>query len=216
MQNAEVVQSVGTSNQRHKAYQFIFTLYPESQQPAIDYVKANWPCAWALHDQDVHTEQEFVEYVKKHEGNCPEWQVGDLKKPHIHFVVRFKNQRYASGVAKELRNKAGAAVTDATIRKCFNLYKAYVYLWHQNDPDKYQYSPDIVGLHDFDPPAQNEGVTEEEQVETLFNMPKCSSIKEMARWAYDNGCWSSFRKNYGLWKDIQLEMQKGVADAPVV
>ena len=129
-------------------------------------------------------------------------------------MVRFKNQRYASGVAKELRNKAGTVVTDATIRKCFNLYKAYVYLRHQNDPDKYQYNPDeVVDLHDFDPPAQNEGVTEEEQVETLFNMPKCGSIKEMARWAYDNGCWSSFRKNYGLWKDIQLEMQKGVADA---
>ena len=102
-----------------------------------------------------------MEYAKKHEGNCPEWKVGDLKKPHIHFVVRFKNQRYASGVAKELRNKAGTVVTDATIRKCFNLYKAYVYLWHQNDLDKYQYNPDeVVGLHDFDPPEPNEGTVD--------------------------------------------------------
>lgn len=37
-----------------KAYQFMFVLYPESQQAAIDYIKANWPCAWALHDKDTY------------------------------------------------------------------------------------------------------------------------------------------------------------------
>lgn len=211
----EVVTVPEPSSKSPKAYQFMFVLYPDSQQEVIDYVKANWPCAWALHDKDTHTEAEYLEYAKKHEGNCPEWQVGDLKPPHYHFLVKFKNARYASGVAKELRKIPSTKVlNDAAIRKCFNLYKAYVYLWHQNDPDKYQYDPDaVVGLHDFDPPEPNEGITEEEQVETLFNMPKCGSIKEMARWAYDNGCWSSFRKNYGLWKDVQLEMQKGVADA---
>lgn len=190
-----------------KAYQFMFVLYPESQQAAIDYIKANYPCAWALHDKDTHTEQDVLDYAKAHNGDCPEWQAGDLKKPHYHFVVKFKNARYATGVAKEIRKYA--PINDAAIRKCYNLYKAYVYLWHQNDPDKFQYNPDIVGLHDFDPPSQNEGVTEEEQVETLFNMPRCASIKEMARWAYDNGCWACFRKNYGLWKDIQMEMKQG-------
>lgn len=197
-----------------KAYQFMFVLYPDSQQDVISYVQANWPCAWALHDKDVYSEQEFLDYAKRHDGTCPTWQIGDLKPPHVHFVVRFKNQRYASGVAKELRKVPSVKVlNDAAIRKCYNLYKAYVYLWHQNDLDKAQYSPDIVGLHDFDPPAQNEGVSEEEQVETLFNMPRCKSVKEMARWAFDNGCWASFRKNYVLWKDIQSEMQKGGFDA---
>ena len=86
-----------------KAYQFMFVLYPESQQAAIDYIKANWPCAWALHDKDTHTEQEYLEYGKKHDGNCPDWNIGDLKKPHYHFVVKFKNARYLTGVAKEIR-----------------------------------------------------------------------------------------------------------------
>lgn len=195
-----------------KAYQFMFVLYPESQQAAIDYIKANWPCAWALHDKDTHTEQDFLEYAKEHGGNCPEWQIGDLKKPHYHFVVKFKNARYLTGVAKEIRKYS--QINDAAIKKCYNLYKAYVYLWHQNDPDKYQYDPDVVvGLHDFEPPQQNEGITEEEQVETMFNAPVFSTVKELARWAYDNGCWSTFRKNYGLWKDIQLESKAGEADA---
>ena len=59
------------STKSPKAYQFMFVLYPESQQPAIDYIQANWPCAWALHDKDTHTEQEFLDYGKHHDGNCP-------------------------------------------------------------------------------------------------------------------------------------------------
>lgn len=173
------------STKSPKAYQFMFVLYPESQQPAIDYIQANWPCAWALHDKDTHTEQEFLDYGKHHDGNCPDWQIGDLKKPHYHFVVKFKNARYITGVAKEIRKHS--EINDAAIKKCYNLYKAYVYLWHQNDPDKFQYDPEqVVGLHDFDPPQQNEGVTEEEQVETMFNAPVFSTVKELARWAYDN------------------------------
>ena len=111
-----------------KAYQFIFTLYPESQQYAIDYVKEHWSCAWALHDKDTYDAEDLKEYAKDHGGDCPPWNVGDLKKPHVHFVVRFKNQRYASGVAKELRNKAFCSVSNTAIRRCFNLYKSYVYL----------------------------------------------------------------------------------------
>lgn len=190
----------------------MFVLYPESQQAAIDYIKANWPCAWALHDKDTHTEQEYLEHGKKHDGNCPDWNIGDLKKPHYHFVVKFKNARYLTGVAKEIRKYCD--INDAAIKKCYNLYKAYVYLWHQNAPDKFQYDPEqVVGLHDFDPPQQNEGVTEEEQVETMFNAPVFSTVKELARWAYDNGCWSTFRKNYGLWKDIQNKSKGGTENA---
>ena len=106
----------------------MFVLYPESQQLAIDYIQANWPCAWALHDKDTHTEQEFLDYGKHHDGNCPDWQIGDLKKPHYHFVVKFKNARYITGVAKEIRKHS--EINDAAIKKCYNLYKAYVY--HNN------------------------------------------------------------------------------------
>ncbi len=195
-----------------RSYQFMFILYPESQQSIIDYVKDNLPCAWALHDKDTYSEAEFLRYAEKHDGNCPEWKPGDLKKPHVHFVVKFKNARYLSGFAKELRKHG--EMPEANVKKCYNLYKAYEYLSHRNDPDKYQYDADkVVHLHDFDPPEPNDGVTEEEQVETMFNAPVFNTVKELARWAYDNGCWSTFRKNYGLWKDIQSESKAGEADA---
>ena len=149
-----------------RSRQCMFVLYPESQETAIKYAQENFPCAWALHDKDVHTEKAYQAYIEKN-GEPPEWRPGDLKKPHIHFVCSFPNARYFSGIARDL----GVPVN--TIRKVNNLYKAYVYLWHMLDPDKYQYSKDIVGSHEFEEPS----------------------------------CWSTFRKNYSMWRDQFLERQ---------
>ena len=132
----------------------MFVLYPESQQASIDYCKQNLPCAWALHDKDVYSQAAFDAYVKKHEGTLPDWMPGDLKKPHVHFVCSFPNARYFSGIAKEI----GVEVN--VIRKVNNLYKAYVYLWHLLDPDKYQYSKDIVGTHEFEEPSEHAGMSQ--------------------------------------------------------
>ncbi len=189
---------------RFRSRQCMFVLYPESQQAAIDYCQKNFPCAWALHDKDAHTQAEYDGYIQKHDGEKPEWNPGDLKKPHIHFVCRFPNARYFSGIAKEL------CVTEPTIRKVNNLYKAYVYLWHLLDPDKYQYSQGIVGMHDFDPPSDHEGMSqaEDEQVQILLSMPSFHSHNELARWAYENGCWAAFKKNYWLWRDIFRERSR--------
>ncbi|MCO7111149.1 hypothetical protein NIA69_21060 [Gemmiger formicilis] len=49
----------------------MFVLYPESQQAAIDYCKQNLPCAWALHDKDVHMQAAFDDYVKSMRARFP-------------------------------------------------------------------------------------------------------------------------------------------------
>lgn len=165
---------------RLRSRQCMFVLYPESQQAAIDYCKHNLPCAWALHDKDVHSQASFDAYVKKHEGEPPDWMPGDLKKPHVHFVCSFANARYFSGIAKEI----GVEVN--VIRKVNNLYKAYVYLWHMLDPDKYQYSKDIVGTHEFEEPSEHAGMSqmEDDQVQILLDMPTFDTFNELCRWAY--------------------------------
>lgn len=184
-----------------RSRQCMFVLYPESQQATIDFVQQNYPCAWALHDKDVHSQASYDRYIKDHNGEKPDWKPGDLKKPHIHFVCRFSNARYFSGIAKELN------VPEPTIRRVNNLYKAYVYLWHMLDPDKYQYDKSIVGKHEFEEPSEHAGISqaEDEQVQILLDMPAFNSVNEMARWAYEQGCWASFKKNYTLWRDIQSE-----------
>ncbi len=191
-----------------RSYQCLFVLYPESQQAAIEYVQQNYPCAWALHDKDVYTQGAYDNHVAKH-GTPPDWKVGDIKKAHIHFVCKFKNQRYFSGIANDISRKSGLTIPENTIRRCNNLYKAYVYLWHAHSPDKFLYDESIVGLHEFDPPSEQGDCSqlEEEQVQALLNMPTFSCVREMANWAFENGCWAVFKKNYHMWKDIHVENQ---------
>lgn len=201
-----------------KKFQCMFILYPESQQAAIEYCQTHLPCAWALHDKDTRTQRDLDKYIEEH-NSAPEWKVGDLKKPHVHFVCRFKNQRYFSAVAKEISKGSGVEIPVNTICRCDHLYNAYVYLWHLLDEDKFQYDPAIVGLHDFDPPQEGGDIGQEEgqQIELLLDMPVFDTFGEMGRWAYENGCWAVFKKNYSLWRDIFLERRNGnrVPSGPV-
>lgn len=196
-----------------RSRQCMFVLYPESQQKAIDYCQQNFPCAWALHDKDTHTQNEYDKYIAKHDGEQPDWKPGDLKKPHVHFVCKFANARWFASISREL------GVPETTIRKVNNLYKAYVYLWHALDLDKYQYDPAIVGNHDFEEPSEHAGISqvEDEQIQILLDMPAFDTFGEMGRWAYEQGCWASFKKNYSLWRDIFLErrhVNPGKCDIP--
>ena len=112
-----------------------------------------------------------------------------------------------SELQKEERAKGGVLDMETDVVTGITAYgAAYI-------DDSMKDMEQVVGLHDFDPPQQNEGGTEEELVETMFNAPVFSTVKELARWAYDNGCWSTFRKNYGLWKDIQNESKGGTENA---
>lgn len=169
-----------------RSRQCIFVLYPESQQAQIDYCKENLPCAWALHDKDVY------------EKDSDTHKTGDLKKPHVHFVCKFSNARHFTGIAKDI----GVPVN--VICKCNNLYKAYQYLWHANNPEKYQYDPSIVGTHDFEVPSETYGLSadEDEQVKIMLEMPVFKDIEDLTRWAYENGCWATYRKNYHMWRDF--------------
>jgi len=185
-----------------RSRQCMFVLYPESQQAAIDYAQKYLPCAWALHDKDVYEKDAEDGSHKK----------GDLKKPHIHFVCKFKSARWFTAIAKEL----GVPVN--TIRKVNNLYKAYVYLWHMLDPDKYQYSQDIVGMNEgFEVPSDHAGMSaaEDEQVQILLDMPPdIQSFNALARWAYENGCWAAFKRNYAMWRDIFVEQKQANRYSP--
>ena len=91
-----------------------------------------------------------------------------------------------------------------------NLYKAYVYLWHMLDPDKAQYSKEIVGTHDFAEPSEHAGMTqmEDDQVQVLLDMPAFDTFNEMCRWAYEQGCWATFKNNYAMWRDQFIERNR--------
>lgn len=185
-----------------KALTCMFVLYPESQQSIIEYAQKNLPCAWALHDKDVYTLEDAEHWAKYNKDEPFPHQVGELKKPHYHFVCKFPHPRYFHAIAKEL------GVSQNAINKCNDLLGAYEYLWHEGREDKYQYDKSIVGTHEFQEPTSETGVDDElTEVGKLLNMPPFKTTAECARWAYANGCWSSFRKGYSIWRDIRMEMR---------
>lgn len=189
------------SGPKVKTKQCMFVLYPESQQPVIEYVQRNFPCAWALHDKDVWLQSDADKWAGKKSDLPFPYEIGSLKKAHVHFICRFPNPRYFHAIAKEM------GVPANTVNRCENLFKAYQYLTHKNDPDKYQYDESIIGTHDFEIPNEGAGMSseEDEQVGLLLNMPHFNTTREAARWAYQNGCWAAFRKGYAIFRDIRAE-----------
>lgn len=92
-------------------------LYPEdeSQRDAITLLSnGTYPAAGILHDKDVEED-------------------GTLKKPHYHFVIRYKNARSMKAVAEELK------IAENYLQPCRDYKKSLRYLIHDGDPDKFPY-----------------------------------------------------------------------------
>ncbi len=84
-----------------KQQDFVLVLYPNDNEiHSLAYLKLTsyqYSALGVLHDKDVYTDdkvdEETGEFIHK---------AGDLKKPHYHFYVKFRNQRMINGVAVEL------------------------------------------------------------------------------------------------------------------
>ena len=98
-----------------KSRTLAIVLYPESQQSAIDSIRKNYSYVGMLHDKDTDAN-------------------GELKKAHWHFIIRFKQARWSSGLAAELG-------IDDHFESVKNMDGALRYLSHMDDPDKFQYDP---------------------------------------------------------------------------
>lgn len=191
-----------TGSAKHRC--FVFVLYPESQQAAIEYAQINFPCAWCLHDKDTYDQHSVDSWCSRNQdklpSDCP-FAVGDLKKPHIHFLVKFANPRSCHGVAHEL------GVSDNVICVCDSESASYTYLSHKNDPDKAQYDDSAVHVHDYDALDDSEDgyLSEEDQAKILLTMPPLPTVAARIEWACGHGCWPCYSKRYAIWKDVQAE-----------
>lgn len=156
-------------------------LYPESQAEAIEKATTTYPCVWITHDKDKGPD-------------------GEPMKPHVHILCHFGNARYFSGIAKEL------AVPEGAVNRVDNPEKAFAYLTHDNNPEKYQYDKADLCFHDFAMgEAEQAGAAEEEQVVQLLEMPQGLTRRQAARWALENGCWAAYRRGYVIFRDIREE-----------
>lgn len=80
-----------------------------------------------LHDKDVWED-----------GESPDHNAGDLKKPHYHILVSFPNARFRSAVAGEL------GIKENYVQECTDRKSAILYMIHDGFPSKYQYDKSEV------------------------------------------------------------------------
>lgn len=105
---------------------FVAVLYPEDSTHAecIEKLKAGgYNFAAVLHDQDLYEDGEHA---------------GELKKPHWHIVLRFKNAVWNTAIAKEL------GITPNYLESCKDVDASLLYLVHYGNSDKAQYEYESV------------------------------------------------------------------------
>lgn len=105
---------------------FVAVLYPEdpTHVECMEKLKAGgYNFAAILHDKDVYEDGEHA---------------GELKKPHWHIVVRFKNAVWNTAIAKEL------GITPNYLEACKDVDASLLYLVHFGNEEKAQYNYEEV------------------------------------------------------------------------
>lgn len=105
---------------------YVAVLYPEDETHVACIEKLNtngYNFAAILHDKDVYEDGDHK---------------GELKKPHWHIVLRFKNAVWNTAVAKEL------GITANYLEACKDQDSSLLYLVHYGKEDKAQYDYEEV------------------------------------------------------------------------
>ena len=160
---------------------FVAVLYPEdsSHVECISKLESNgYNYAGILHDKDVYEDGE---------------NKGELKKPHWHIIVRFKNAVWNTAVAKEL------CITPNYLQACKDQDSSLLYLVHYGKEDKAQYEyEEVFGpmrlklatlLADTD-----EGTRVLNIVQIIEDSPGPIGYSEMLKKVVSAGLYSDFRR----------------------
>ena len=113
-------------HEKFRSRLYVAVLYPEDTTHAdcMEKLKTNgYNFAAILHDKDVYEDGE---------------NKGELKKPHWHIVLRFKNAVWSTAVAKEL------GIAPNYLEACKDQDAALLYLVHYSKEEKYQYEYEAV------------------------------------------------------------------------
>lgn len=176
-------------------------LYPtdnEAHKKALASLYKYYQVLTVCHDKDTYLYDESDE-----DGNIIH-SAGELKKPHYHVLVQFRNPRYISGVAKELD------IEEHLIQKCNSFDSYVIYMTHRDEPLKYQYElKDLKGtlidraLRVLEVPETNE--------EKFFNIQNWiishpnAQYKDLGDWCTSYGYFSFFMRYQSYFKEVFYE-----------
>lgn len=83
---------------------FTFELYPDCEPHMmvlrlVERFPKIYRAVYILHDRDRYSPEDYEDWKADHEGEAPNWSVGDVKKSHYHVMVTFPSARHVSSVA---------------------------------------------------------------------------------------------------------------------
>lgn len=145
--------------------------------------------AYALHDNDLKKD-------------------GTPKKKHIHLIYWFDREKSIKALSKDI------GIPENRIEWKADIYGALQYLVHKNHPDKYQYDisiiqTDIENINEYIYPIEVEKSSETDDLRVIMSYIRnhIDNIRlyDIYCFCIDNDCWSSYRRNYSIIKDILRE-----------
>ena len=131
---ANVSETSANSKDDKRKYSYDLVIYEDDPLFETQYksLTSMDNAIWIRHDKDM-----WLETVYDEDGNV-KYEAGSYKKPHYHFLVKFKNGVALSALAK----RVSCAENQISYVKNFN--GALKYLIHYGYDEKYQYSVEEV------------------------------------------------------------------------
>ncbi len=189
----------GKDREKDKAFEFVLVLYPENEAHSLAYLKLTSPQYSALgifHDKDVCPED-----VLDEETGELKYKAGDLKKEHYHFYIKFRNQRYISGLSKELGIESHLI---QFLDKTFKDYAEYMLHWGKHaKAGRYIY--DVEDFEGMLKSTARDKLTNEDKnlslikiFEYIRSIDTITNINVITDWAIKNGYFGVLRSNHSL------------------
>lgn len=130
--------------------------------------------------------------------------LSDFKKLHYHFLVFMQNAKTLTAF-----NRIFDFINENRIQFVRDKKKAIRYLIHADNNDKANYDIDNIKANIelysyFSNIISNESV-EVEIILDFLNQDKVISFQALMRYVTSNGCWSTYRRNYSIIKDLVYE-----------
>lgn len=185
---------------KYRSRVHLILLYPDNPDhlEVLDKITKSYDFAGIVHNRDMWTEDD--------EKLNPSHKAGDLKKEHIHIVLRTQNAVWNTALCKEL------GLDDKFCEQVKNIERSLQYLLHYNEPDKTQYSIDDVfgGLRTklSESISKNEKSESEKVLELLDYIDNYQGqlrISDFARYCASNGYWSEFRRSGAIFLKVIAE-----------
>lgn len=125
---------MATSN-RYRPWTIIFY----GSQKELFSILHTYACRIAHYAFIYHDKDEYEVDEKNNDGEIVH-KKGELKKPHFHIVVDFYNTCTFTAVKKLFTTKED----NPRVANIVDRVAQYEYLWHKNNPEKYQYDKEAV------------------------------------------------------------------------